>query len=416
MPLDRGSSVTLAVAQFAPTGDASTNLDEIARLTTRAADRGAQLIVFPEYSSAFMDPFDESLASLAQPIDGPFTQRATDLLRTLVGGGDCLLTTSCTHALEMTAILLDLQPGDEVVMPSFTFVSTANAFALRGAVPVFVDIRPDTLNIDETRIEEAITERTRAVVVVHYGGVGCDMDAIEAIAARHGLPVIEDNAHGLGGSYRGRPLGSFGAMATQSFHSTKNVSCGEGGALVVNDHRFHDRAEIIREKGTNRSQFFRGMVDKYRWVDAGSSYLPSDILAAALTAQLEAFDQTQERRHQIWSAYDVELSGWARAQGITTPSVPAECAHPAHVYQIQLPAPHDRKAFIDALAAEGITAPFHYIPLHSSPYGEHAGRTHGCPVTEHVADRLVRLPLFAGLTDEDLTRVIEVVTSFEVTG
>lgn len=358
----------------------------------------------------------EALQSGLTSGDGPFTRRATDLLRPLVGGGDCLLTTSCTHALEMAALLLDLDPGDEVIMPSFTFVSTANAFALRGAVPVFADIRPDTLNIDPAHVEEAITERTRAIVVVHYGGVGCDMDRIAAIADRHAIPVIEDNAHGLGGRYHGRPLGSFGVMATQSFHSTKNISCGEGGALVINDERFHDRAEIIREKGTNRSQFFRGMVDKYRWVDAGSSYLPSDILAAALTAQLEAFDQIQRRRHQIWDTYHSKLAGWAREQGVVTPTIPAGCDHPAHVYQIQLPTPQDRTAFIDALGAEGITAPFHYVPLHTSPYGSRTGRTAGCPVTEHVADRLVRLPLFAGLDDDDLGRVLEVVSAFEVTG
>jgi dTDP-4-amino-4,6-dideoxygalactose transaminase len=360
-----------------------------------------------------LDYVAESLRSGMTSGDGPFTRRATALLEPLVGGGECLLTTSCTHALEMTAILLDLQPGEEVIMPSFTFVSTANAYALRGAVPVFVDVRPDTLDIDPARIEEAVTERTRAIVVVHYGGVACDMDEIAEIAERHGLVVIEDNAHGLGGTYHGRRLGSIGAMATQSFHVTKNVSCGEGGALVVNDPALRDRAEIIREKGTNRSQFFRGMVDKYRWVDVGSSYLPSDVLAAALTAQLEAFDDIQRRRHRVWATYHAELADWAAEQQVRLPSVPEGREHPAHVYQLLLPTPTDRKAFIEALAAEGITAPFHYVPLHSSPFGEQAGRTLGCPVTDDIADRLVRLPLFAGLAEDDLAFVIDTVRQFQ---
>ncbi|MEV4457619.1 dTDP-4-amino-4,6-dideoxygalactose transaminase [Microbispora sp. NPDC049633] len=341
--------------------------------------------------------------------DGPFTRRATALLRELTGAGHALLTTSCTHALEMSAILLDLRPGDEVIMPSFTFVSTANAYALRGAVPVFVDCRPDTLNIDERLIEAAVTDRTRAVVVVHYAGVACEMDAVRALAARYGLAVIEDNAHGLGGFYRDRPLGSFGSMAAQSFHATKNVQCGEGGALLLQDAGLVARAEIIREKGTDRSRFFRGQVAKYQWVDIGSSYLPSDVLAAMLTAQLESFDQIQARRHAAWQAYHEGLSEWAADNGVAQPVVPDDRQHPAHLYYLLLPGLHHRQAFIAHLAEAGVQATFHYQPLHNAPAGLRHGRTApgGCPVTENVADRLVRLPLFAGLGDADVARVIE---------
>ncbi|GAA0374273.1 dTDP-4-amino-4,6-dideoxygalactose transaminase [Microbispora corallina] len=346
--------------------------------------------------------------------DGPFTGRARALLCDITGAGHALLTTSCTHALEMTAILLDLRPGDEVIMPSFTFVSTANAYALRGAVPVFVDCRPDTLNIDERRIEAAVTGRTRAVVVVHYGGVACAMEAVHAVAERHGLAVIEDNAHGLGGFYRDRPLGSFGLMAAQSFHATKNVQCGEGGALLLNDARLAARAEIIREKGTDRGRFFRGQVDKYQWVDIGSSYLPSDVLAAMLTAQLESFDRIQALRHRVWRAYHEGLSEWAAENGVVQPVVPDGCRHPAHLYYLLLPGLGDRQAFIAHLAAAGVQAAFHYQPLHNAPAGLRYGRTApgGCPVTEDVADRLVRLPLFAGLDDTDVTRVIEAVRGY----
>jgi dTDP-4-amino-4,6-dideoxygalactose transaminase len=346
--------------------------------------------------------------------DGPFTARATGLLSRLVDAPEALLATSCTHALEMAAILLDLRPGDEVIMPSFTFVSTANAFALRGAVPVFVDCRPDTLNLDERLIEGAITSRTRAVVVVHYGGVGCEMSSVMALADRHGLTVIEDNAHGLGGTYHGRPLGSFGALATQSFHVTKNVQCGEGGALIFNDLSYFTRAEIVREKGTNRSQFFRGMVDKYRWVDVGSSYLPADLLAAFLTAQLEAFDDIQRRRHAVWSAYDTRLAAWAFDHGAGRPVVPVGCEHPAHLYQLLMRDMADRQEFIRHLGHRGVQATFHYQPLHAAPAGRRYGRTApgGCPVTEDVADRLVRLPLFAGMTASELDQVIDAVTSY----
>lgn len=338
--------------------------------------------------------------------DGEFTRRACDLIAALTGAGPVLLTTSCTHALEMTALLLDLRPGDEVIMPSFTFVSTANAYVLRGAVPVFVDCRPDTLNLDETAVEAAVTTRTRAIVVVHYGGVACEMDAINKVADRHGIAVIEDNAHGLGGAYDGRPLGSLGAMATQSFHATKNVSCGEGGALIVNDDRLRDRAEILREKGTDRSRFFRGQVDKYRWMDLGSSYLPSDLLAAALTAQLEAFDEIQRRRRAVWDTYDTALRGRM--------VVPPGVDHPAHLYYLLMPDRAGQQGLIGHLRAHGVQAAFHYQPLHSAPAGQRYGRTGpgGCPVTTDVADRLVRLPLHAGMTPADADRVVDAVRSF----
>ncbi|MEV7006439.1 dTDP-4-amino-4,6-dideoxygalactose transaminase [Streptosporangium sp. NPDC051022] len=348
--------------------------------------------------------------------DGPFTRRATALLRELTGAGGALLTTSCTHALEMSALLLGLRPGDEVIVPSFTFMSTANAYALRGAVPVFADCRPDTLNVDEHLLEAAVTDRTRAVVVVHYAGVACAMEEIGALCERHGLTLIEDNAHGLGGSYRGRPLGSFGRMATQSFHATKNAQCGEGGALLVNDPGLVARAEIVREKGTDRGRFFRGQVDKYRWVDIGSSYLPSDVLAAQLTAQLESFGRIQLRRHAVWNAYHERLADWAAGNGVAQPMVPDGCAHPAHLYYLLLPDLDNRQAFIGHLAERGVQAVFHYQPLHTAPAGTRYGRPApgGCPVTEEVADRLVRLPLFADLDEDAVTRVVEAVQSYRV--
>ncbi|MET9069149.1 dTDP-4-amino-4,6-dideoxygalactose transaminase [Streptosporangium sandarakinum] len=348
--------------------------------------------------------------------DGPFTRRAADLIEKLTGSGRALLTTSCTHALELSAILLDLRPGDEVIMPSFTFVSTANAYALRGAVPVFVDCRPDTLNLDERLVEAAITDRTRAVVAVHYAGVGCAMEVLCGLAERHGLALIEDNAHGLGGFYRGRPLGSFGGMSAQSFHETKNVQCGEGGALLLNDAGLVARAEIVREKGTDRSRFFRGQVDKYRWVDIGSSYLPSDVLAALLTSQLESFEKIQSRRHAVWRRYHEELADWAAENGVSQPMVPDGCAHPAHLYYLLLPDLDGRQAFIAHLSSRGVQAAFHYQPLHIAPAGVRYGRVApgGCPVTEDVADRLVRLPLFADLDEAAVTHVIDAVRAHRV--
>ncbi|WP_433611509.1 dTDP-4-amino-4,6-dideoxygalactose transaminase [Dactylosporangium sp. CA-139114] len=344
--------------------------------------------------------------------DGPFTKRANQLLNQIIGARHTLLTTSCTHALDMTALLLDLGPGDEVILPSFTFCSTANAYALRGARPVFVDCRADTLNIDERLIEAAVTDRTRAIVVVHYAGVAAEMDAIMAVARRHDLVVIEDNAHGLGGTYRGRNLGSIGELATQSFHETKNVHCGEGGALILNDDRFYDRAEIIREKGTNRGQFFRGMVDKYRWMDLGSSYLPSDLLAAFLTAQLEHFPQIQRRRMHVWNSYHNRLATWAVEHGVIQPTVPSDRTHPAHLYYLLLPDLQSRSAMLGHLLEQGVLGTFHYQPLHLAPAGQKYGRTDGCPVTEDVADRLLRLPLYAGMDDDDIDLVIRAVESY----
>ncbi|MFC4590297.1 dTDP-4-amino-4,6-dideoxygalactose transaminase [Sphaerisporangium corydalis] len=348
--------------------------------------------------------------------DGPFTRRATRLLRELTGAPHAMLTTSCTHALEMSALLLGLRPGDEVITPSFAFVSSASAFALRGAVPVFLDCRPDTLNIDEHRIEAAITGRTRAIVVLHYAGVACEMEVIGKIAERYGLAVVEDNAHGFGGSYRGRPLGSFGGMATLSFHATKNVQCGEGGALLVADPAVAERAEIIREKGTDRSRYFRGQVDKYRWLDIGSSYLLSDVLAAQLTAQLESFGRIQARRHAVWDAYHEGLADWAAEHGVSQPVVPEGCGHPAHLYYLLLPDLANRQGLITHLAGAGVQAAFHYQPLHAAPAGRRYGRTapDGCPVTENIADRLVRLPLFADLDEGAVARVVEAVTGYVV--
>ena len=340
--------------------------------------------------------------------DGAFTRKCSAILESLLGAPSVLLTTSCTHALEMAALLLNLEPGDEVVMPSFTFVSTANAVALRGARPVFVDIRPDTLNMDSGAVEAAITPRTRAIWVVHYAGVACDMDEIVEIAGRYGLPMVEDNAHGLFGHYRGRPLGSFGAMATLSFHETKNVSCGEGGALVINDSALIERAEILREKGTDRSRFFRGQVDKYTWVDVGSSYLPSEINAAVLYAQLEARERVQARRMAIWQRYAAALSEWALQVGAQLPSVPDGCDHPAHLFYVLLPTMSDRDAMIAHLQQRGILAVFHYVPLHLAPIGRQHGYVEAdLPITQDVSGRLVRLPLFAGLSDSEATEVID---------
>jgi dTDP-4-amino-4,6-dideoxygalactose transaminase len=344
--------------------------------------------------------------------DGPFTHRCHEWLERLTGAPKALLTTSCTHALEMAALLGDLGEGDEVIVPPFTFVSTVNAFVLRGARPVFVDVRPDTLNIDERRIEAAVTPRTRAIMLVHYAGVGCEMDAIMAIARRHGLIVIEDNAHGLFGRYKGRALGTFGTFASLSFHDTKNLSCGEGGALLLNDASHVARAEIIREKGTNRSRFHRGEVDKYTWCDIGSSYLPSDILAAYLLAQLESHEEIQRRRHQLWSRYADALKPWADGAGVRLPIVPDECEHPAHIFYLLMPSLEARTRLIAHLRTRLILAVFHYLPLHLSDMGRRfGGRAGQHPITEDVSDRLVRLPLFFQLSDEDQSRVIEAVTT-----
>lgn len=347
--------------------------------------------------------------------DGAITHECHHLLEQTLGVPKALLTTSCTHALEMAAILLEVGPGDEVIVPTYTFVSTANAFALRGARPVFIDIRPDTLNLDETKLEQCITERTKAIVPVHYAGVACEMDTILEIAARYGLAVVEDNAHGLFAKYRGRYLGSLGAFGTQSFHETKNFTCGEGGALLINDERYIERAEIIREKGTDRSRFYRGQVDKYCWRDIGSSYLPSGILAAFLLAQLQAREAIQSRRREIFEFYERELTGWAVVRGVRLPTVPAACEQAYHMFYMIMPSAETRTQFIAHLKSCGVQAPFHYVPLHGSPMGERlGGRLGDCPVAEDIADRLVRLPFFYDLTSAQLDQVLDAVRSFEV--
>jgi dTDP-4-amino-4,6-dideoxygalactose transaminase len=346
--------------------------------------------------------------------DGEFTRRCSRWFEAELGAAKVLLTTSCTHALEMCALLLDLGPEDEVIVPSFAFVTTVNAFVLRGAKPVFADVRADTLNLDERLLPDLITPRTRAIVPLHYGGVGCEMDAILPLAQEHGVAVVEDNAHGLFGSYKGRKLGTMGALATQSFHETKNITCGEGGALVINDPAFAERAEILREKGTNRSRFFRGQVDKYTWVDLGSSYLPSEILAAFLWAQLEDHEAIQAARHRVWDRYRSELAGWAATTGVGLPRVPEHCEHPAHVFHLMLPDLDARTRLIAHLMSLGILAVFHYLPLHLSDMGRKLGGAPGqCPFTEDVSDRLLRLPLFPGLSDADIDAVVAGVTSFE---
>ncbi len=346
--------------------------------------------------------------------DGRFSRQCQELLEEITGCHRVLLTTSCTDALEMTALLLNLQPFDEVIVPSFTFVSGANAYALRGARIVFADIRPDTLNLDETRLEPLLTPRTRAILVVHYGGIACEMDTILRLASQHGIPVIEDNAHGLFGRYRGRNLGTFGQMATLSFHETKNVSCGEGGALLLNDASLVERAEILREKGTNRSRFFRGMVDKYTWVDLGSSFLPSDVLAAFLYAQLEARDSIQAARKRIWNTYAEALGPWAHARNVRLPAIPPDCEQPYHMFYLILPTAAARDRLIQRLGSLGILAVFHYLPLHLSEMGiQRGGRVGQCPVTEDISGRLVRLPFYNGLDAGDQARVIEAVRAFQ---
>lgn len=345
--------------------------------------------------------------------DGQFTKRCQEFLIKKTLSQHCLLTTSCTDALEMAAILLRIQPGDEVVVPSFTFVSTANAFALHGAKIIFADVRRDTLNIDETLLEKLITNKTVAIVVVHYAGIGCNMDEIMEIANRRGIVTIEDNAHGLFGFYKGRPLGSIGHLATQSFHETKNVSCGEGGALLINADEFAERAEIIREKGTNRSQFFRGQIDKYSWVDTGSSFLPSDILAAILLSQLENAHITQEVRRNAIERYGAELKEWANRFGVTVPAISANVISAWHMFYLITPTLQFRTRFIDYLKAVGISATFHYLPLNTSICGiKHGGRTGQCPVSESQSDLVVRLPLFNSILDNEITYVIEAIKGF----
>jgi len=339
--------------------------------------------------------------------DGHFTHRCHTWLENHFGSAKALLTHSCTAALEMAAILADIQPGDEVIMPSYTFVSTANAFVLRGGVPVFVDIRPDTLNLDEQLVEAAITDKTRAIVPVHYAGVGCAMATLRELADQHHLLLIEDAAQGMMATHAGQPLGAIGHLGTLSFHETKNIISGEGGALLINDPSLVERAEVIREKGTNRSQFFRGQVDKYTWVDVGSSYLPGEIISAFLWAQLEEAESITARRLALWQRYHQAFESLEQSGRLRRPIVPSNCGHNAHIYYLLLHDLEDRTQFIQQMQQAGINCVFHYVPLHSAPQGRIASRAAGdLSVTTDVANRLVRLPLWLGL-EEKQDRVIE---------
>lgn len=345
--------------------------------------------------------------------DGPYTKKCSALLGAYLDVRNVLLTHSCTAALEMSAILANIEPGDEVIMPSYTFVSTANAFVLRGAIPVFVDIRPDTLNIDESQIEAAITQRTKAIVPVHYAGVACEMDSITKTARQHGLLVIEDAAQALGSSYKNKKLGTIGDLAAFSFHETKNIISGEGGALVINNQQFSERAEIIREKGTNRSRFFRGEIDKYTWVDVGSSYLPSELVAAFLFAQLQHIDAINGKRMAIWKQYEAALRPLEDDSFITLPVIPNECVHNAHMFYLLTKTHSEQIALLAALKDKGINAVFHYIPLHASDAGRRFGRVgSSMQVTEDLPDRIVRLPLYPALTGDEITHICATINEF----
>lgn len=356
----------------------------------------------------------DSIADFHISGDGGYTRQCHQFLEESLGVRKALLTTSCTHALEMAALLLDIQPGDEVIVPAFTFVSSINAFALRGAKPVFADIRPDTLNLDERQLPDLITEKTRAIVLVHYAGVACDMDTIMTLAQQHGIAVVEDTAHALFSRYKGRYLGTFGELATLSFHETKNFTCGEGGALLINDESLMERAEIIREKGTNRSRFFRGQIDKYTWVDLGSSYLPSDMLAAYLYAQFERAPEIQARRQHIWRRYFESLGAWAAERDVLLPTVPENVEQSYHMFYLLLPSLKIRSALIAHLKQHGILSVFHYLPLHLSAMGQrYGGKVGDCPVTEDLADRLLRLPFHYHLTPDEQALVISALRAFE---
>lgn len=364
----------------------------------------------PYATGAEFDYIREAIANSHVSGNGPFTRRCTDLLEQELGSSRVLLTHSCTGALEMAMLLADIEPGDEVIVPSFAFPSLPNAVALRGGVPVFVDIRADTLNLDERLVGDAITTRTRVLAPIDYAGAGCEMDAFSAIARAHGLVVVEDAAQGYGASYRGRPLGTLADLACLSFHETKNVMCGEGGALLVNRPDWVERAEVIQEKGTNRSKFFRGEVDKYTWVDLGSSYLVSDIGAAFLWAQLEQAREITEKRIAVWEAYHEALEDLEGEGLLRRPVVPGHCVHNAHMYYVLLAPGSDRDRFIQRLAEAGVKAVSHYVPLHSSAAGRRYGRLHGSlEVTDRVSEQLVRLPLWVGLTADDAAYVAGVV-------
>ena len=345
--------------------------------------------------------------------NGPATENAERHLAALHDGATTLLTTSCTHALELSARLLDAEPDDEVIVPAYAFVSTAAAFVLAGLRPVFADVNPDTLGLAAEAVEAAITPRTKAICSIHYAGVGSHPDRLSRIAERHGLMLIEDNAHGLGGAWAGRTLGTFGALSTLSFHETKNITCGEGGALVINDPALLERAEVLREKGTDRARFFRGQVDKYTWVDVGSSWVMSDLLAAILVGQLERFDAIQARRHAIWSAYADGLAQWAAENGVRLPAIPPEAQHTAHLFHLRFADLATRTRFIAHMAEAGISTVFHYQSLHLSDVGRRYGGFEGQhPVTEGAGDTLVRLPLFESLTEQQVERVISRAVEF----
>jgi dTDP-4-amino-4,6-dideoxygalactose transaminase len=377
-------------------------------LNTQRIDFNRPITVGKEY-----EYMKQAIESGHMAGDGPFTKKCNAFLEGNLGVPKVLLTTSCTHALEMSAILLDIQPGDEVIIPDFTFVSTVNAYVLRGAKPIFVDIRSDTLNLDESKLEAALTSKTKAIVPVHYAGVGCEMDAIMEIARHHNIAVMEDNAHGLFGKYKGKFLGTFGSLASQSFHETKNFTCGEGGALLINDPSLVERAEIIREKGTNRSRFFRGQVDKYTWVDLGSSYLPSDILAAFLFAQFEQHEKIQLHRKQVWEMYEAGLKDWAVKHDVQLPCIPDHCEQPYHMFYMLLPSLELRQNLISYLRQHGVYSVFHYLPLHLSDMGQKFGGKMGdCPVTERISDQLIRLPFHNALTSGEQEQVIDLIHEF----
>jgi dTDP-4-amino-4,6-dideoxygalactose transaminase len=345
---------------------------------------------------------------------GPYAKKCEAVLENELAVARVLLTTSCTHALEMAALLLDIVPGDEVIVPSFTFVSTVNAFVLRGARPVFVDVRPDTLNLDEQLLDELITPRTKAVIPMHYAGVACEMEEIMSVSERHNILVVEDNAHGLLSRYRGRYTGTFGLLATQSFHETKNFTCGEGGALLINDPRLLERAVVLRDKGTDRNRFFRGQVDKYTWVDLGSSYTVSDLLAAFLYGQLEVQEKIQRNRKRIWQSYWEGLEEWAQSNGVQLPTVPEHCEQSYHQFHLLMPSMEKRGGLIKHLKQRGILAVFHYVPLHLSAMGlKHAGGKQSCPVTVDVSERLLRLPFYNGLSESEQADVIEAILEFK---
>ncbi len=367
----------------------------------------------PPYVDTAMNYIQECVANQKICGDGAYTKKCNEWIEAKTGTAKCLLTTSCTHATELAALLADIKPGDEVIMPAYTFVSTADAFVLRGAIPVFVDIRPDTMNIDETLIEDAITDKTRAIVPVHYAGVACEMDTIMEIAKKHNLVVIEDAAQGIMSTYKGKALGTIGDFGCFSFHETKNYSMGEGGALLIHDEKDVEAAEIIREKGTNRSKFYRGQIDKYTWVDVGSSYLPSDMNAAYLYSQLEIAEEINEARLACWNRYKENLTELAKTGRIELPVIPKGCVHNAHMFYLKTKDIEERTRFIEYLAASEVHAVFHYIPLHTAPAGLKFGRFHGeDKYTTRESERLVRLPMYYGLTMEMVDYICEVVKKF----